>query len=230
LEIVGIIPARGGSKGLPKKNIKNLDGKPLIYYTIKEARKSKYLTNFFVSTENEEISKTVKKYGVEVIPRPKNLAKDKTTSMAVIRHAINYLNKNKMITPDAVVILQPTSPFRKVIDIDTCVKIFLENKFTSVVSVCISKHPPSWNFKIVNKKLQKIIKSPQITRRQDKSPVYNLNGAVYVASSKNLLEDNFEFGKGHLPYLMSRYQSIDIDTYLDFKIAEMLIKNKSLCK
>ena len=228
MKIVGIIPARGGSKGVPKKNTKNLNGKPLIYYTIKEAKKSKFLTKIFVSTENKEIVKTVNKYGVEVIPRPKILANDKTPTMMVMRHAINYLKKNKIINPDVIVILQPTSPLRQVRDIDKCIKIFLDNEFSTVVSVSESKHPLSWTFNITNKKLQQIIKSPQSTRRQDISPVYHLNGAVYVTLSKNFLKEKFQFGKGNFPYKMPHCRSIDIDTKLDFKIADFLIRNKKL--
>jgi CMP-N-acetylneuraminic acid synthetase len=228
LNIIGIIPARGGSKGVPKKNIKKLNGKPLIYYTIKEAKKSKLLTKFFVSTENKEISETVNKYGVEIIPRPKVLANDKTSTLMVIRHAINYLIEKKITDPDIIVILQPTSPLRKANDIDKCIKFFLDNRFSTVVSVSESKHPPSWTFNIIKNKLQQIIKSPQSTRRQDLQPVYYLNGAVYVTLSKNLLKKKFRFGKGNLPYKMPPYRSIDIDTELDFKIAELLIRNKKL--
>jgi CMP-N-acetylneuraminic acid synthetase len=230
MDILGIIPARGGSKSLRKKNIRKLAGKPLIYYTIKEAKKSKFITKLVVSTENLEISKIVKKYGVQVIPRPKNLAKDNTPSLVVFRQVINYLHSNSDFNPDVIVVLQPTSPLRKVIDIDYSIKKFLKNKPKTIVSISKFEHPPSWIFKIVNGKLKPIIKSPKILRRQESPILYSPNGAIYVFNSSSIMKKDFEYGANDLPYIMPIERSIDIDSELDFKLAELLFKRKKSSK
>ena len=226
MEILAIIPARGNSKGLRKKNIKKLAGKPLIYYTIKEAKKSKFITKLVVSTENLEISKIAKKYEVEVIPRPKYLARDHTPSLVVFRQVVDYLH-NVDFNPDVIVILQPTSPLRKVIDIDSSIKKFLKNKPKTIVGISEFEHPPSWIFKIVNGKLKPIIKSPKIHRRQESFKLYSPNGAIYVFDSNDLMKKDFEYGENDLPYVMPTERSIDIDSKLDFKLAEFLLKQKS---
>ena len=118
MNIVGIIPARGGSKRIPKKNIKLLKNKPLIGYTIIEAKKSKFLNSVYVSTEDEKISRISKKFGIDIIKRPKKFAKDTTQGYVPIQHAIKYLESKHNEIIDVIVVLQPTSPLRKAIDID----------------------------------------------------------------------------------------------------------------
>ena len=121
--ILGIIPARGGSKGIPRKNIKPLHGKPLIYYTIKEALKSKFLNRVVVSTEDNDIAEIAKKFGAKVIKRPKELARDETPIRDVVIHVLNKFKEKKYI-PDAVVLLQPSSPLRKAHHIDEAISLF----------------------------------------------------------------------------------------------------------
>ena len=230
MEILGIIPARGGSKGLKKKNVKNLAGKPLIYYTIREAKKSKFITKLIVSTENLEISKIAKKYGVEVIPRPKNLARDTTPSLLVFKQVITYLQNQMKFNPDVIVVLQPTSPLRKTMDIDYSIKKFLKHKSKTIISVSKFEHPPSWIFKIVNGKLKPILKSQKIIRRQESPKFYSPNGAIYVFDSSSIMKKDFEYGVNDLPYIMPPERSVDIDSDLDFKFAELLLKRKKSLK
>ena len=155
-KILAIIPARGGSKGIPRKNIKLLAGKPLIAYTIEAALKSKYLDRVIVSTEDREIAETSRHYGAEVIKRPKILAKDKAKTIDVIFHLLNVL-KEKNYIPEIIVLLQPTSPLRIVKDIDKAIELFLKEKCESVVSVCECNPPSYWSFKKEKKYLRPIL-------------------------------------------------------------------------
>ena len=133
--IVAIIPARGGSKGVPRKNIKNLCGKPLIQYTIDEAKRSNKISRVIVSTEDEEIAEISRNLGAEVIMRPDELATDKAPTLPVIQHVIETLEKNQDFKVDAIMLLQPTTPFRKQEHIDQAIGLFLEKNPDSVVSV-----------------------------------------------------------------------------------------------
>ena len=227
VEILGIIPARGGSKGLKKKNIKNLAGKPLIYYTIREAKKSKFLTKLVVSTENSEISKIAKKYRIEVIHRPKNLATDSTSSISVILDSLLQLEKLQNYIPDIIVLLQPTSPLRKTSDIDKAIRLFLKGNCYSVISVSQIKHPPDWIYKI-NKKgtLEKYLENKEISSRQDSPELYDLNGAVFVFDKKKFMKTRKIIEKNSKAYVMSPEHSLDIDSELDLELAELIIKKK----
>ena len=140
-KIIAIIPARGGSKGISRKNIKSLAGKPLIAYSIEAALKSKYINSVVVSTEDEEIAKISEKCGAEVIERPEELAKDEKPTIDVIFQVLEIL-RMKNHTPDIVVLLQPTSPLRDTEDIDNAIELFLNGGCESVVSVCEVEHPP----------------------------------------------------------------------------------------
>jgi len=227
VEILGIIPARGDSKGLRKKNIKNLAGKPLIYYTIREAKKSRFLTKLVVSTENSEISKIAQKNGAEIINRPKNLASDKASPISVILDTIHQLEKLHIYSPDIIVILQPTSPLRKTCDIDDAVKLFLKSNCDSVISVSTIKHPPEWIYKISKKgNLEKYLKkNKEITRRQDSPELYELNGAVFVLDKNKFIKTRKVIGKNSKAYIMPIERSVDIDSKFDLAIAELILKN-----
>ena len=231
MKVLGIIPARGGSKGIPKKNITRINGKPLIAYTVNEAKKSKLLYSLVVSTEDSEIVKISKKLGVTVIKRPKRLSADSTSTNAVVVDTVQQLKKKDDIQFDAVAILQPTSPLRTVVDIDNAIKIFKKNRCDSVMGVTRVEHPPSWIYQI-NKKgtLTKFLKDKtQVTRRQDSPVLYRLNGAILVATSEFFLREK-TFGSNTIPYVMPQHRSIDIDSYYDLKVAEMIMKNKKYFK
>jgi len=228
MEILGIIPARGGSKSLRKKNIRKLAGKPLIYYTIKEAKKSKFITKLVVSTENLEISKIVKKYKIEVINRPKNLASDNIPAISVISNTLTQLNQSQAYNPDIIVLLQPTSPLRTTKNIDEAIKLFLKGDRDSIISVCKIKHPLEWIYKISNKgKLEKFLKkNNEIFRRQDSPELYELNGAVYVFDKNKFLKTKKIIEKNSKPYIMPIELSVDIDNKFDFTMAELILKNR----
>jgi CMP-N,N'-diacetyllegionaminic acid synthase len=230
-KIIGIIPARGGSKGIPRKNIKILAGKPLIAYTIEAALKSKYLDRVIVSTEDKEIAQISKKYGAEVIKRPKKLATDTARIIDVIFYLLKILKREEKYIPEIVILLQPTSPLRTSNDIDKAIDIFLKNKCESVISVCETTPFLYLAFKIAKNYLRPIFSKKYFTqRRQDLTKVYIPNGAIYISTPKNLLKYKGFYSKKTLPYIMPVSRSIDIDTREEFKIAEICLKNLNLDK
>lgn len=225
--IIAIIPARGGSKGIPQKNIKKLGGKPLIAHTIEEALQSKCLDHVFVSTEDPEIAEISKKYGAEVIDRPPALAKDTSETVDAILHAVEYL-ENKDVHPCIVVLLQPTSPLRNTKDIDAAIKLYQDSECDSVISVCEPDHSPFWCFTFNGEYLQPLLDQRyRNARRQDLPPVFMPNGAIYVSSPESIRKYEGFYGDQIIPYCMPPERSIDIDKPLDFTIAEALI-NKEL--
>lgn len=221
LNIIAIIPARGGSKGLPRKNVLPLAGKPLIVYTIEAALESKKLVRVIVSTDDEEIADISRKYGADVIMRPKELASDNTPTEPVIRHAINAL-KCKV---DIIVTLQPTSPFRLSSQIDDAISEITPD-VDSVIGLKEVKEHPYKMKKIVNNQVLPFLNvKVQSNRRQDMPVLYKENGAIYVTKYDLLMNKNQIKGGIMKPFLMSEKTSIDIDTHLDFEIAEYLIGN-----
>lgn len=228
-KIISIIPARGGSKGLPRKNIKVLCGKPLIAYTIEAALKSKYIEKTYVSTEDKEIAEISRNFGAEIINRPLELAKDDSPRRAVIKHAIESLRKKVKCHPDVIVYLQPTSPLRTFKDIDNAVNLFLDNKCDSVVSVCKSKESPYWSLKIKNEFVEPLFDWKYLTnpKRQDLPKSYILNGAIFLTTSNNFLKCNSLINNRTLPYIMPIWKSVDIDDKVDIKLVEFLLKEKN---
>ena len=223
--IIAIIPARGGSKSCPRKNIKLLNDKPLIYYTINEAKKSKYLGRLIVSTEDSEIAEIARQYEAEVIGRPVELAQDDTPSLPVYQHVIRYLEEVEDFYPNIIVVLQPTSPCRVVENIDGAIEKFLGAGCDSVVSVCEVQHPPHWMYSLECDRLKPIIEGGEkVTRRQDAPKTYRLNGAVYVIHRDVIMEQNRVMGNDTRPFIMPLESSIDLDTDLDFRLAELLVK------
>lgn len=225
--IIGIIPARGGSKGIPRKNIKNLGGKPLITYTIEEALKSKYLNHVFVSTEDSQIAQISREYGAHVVNRPSALAEDASKTLDVILHVVEYLER-KGIHLHIVVLLQPTSPLRNTEDIDAAIKLYLDNECDSVISVCEPNHSPFWCFTFSGRYLQPLFdKKFDNTRRQDLPKVVIPNGAIYISRPESIRKYEGFYGARIIPYCMPSERSIDIDTPLDFTVAEVLINKGS---
>jgi CMP-N-acetylneuraminic acid synthetase len=222
---VAIIPARGGSKGIKRKNTKSLAGSPLIAYTIEASLKSNSIDRTIVSTEDKEIAKIAEKYGAEVIKRPKKLAKDKTPTIDVIFHVLNFLDK-KGYNSDIVILLQPTSPLRTTEDIIKAIEIFLKNDCESVVSVCKKKNI-FWSFEVVKGYLKPICDRDYLKkRRQDLNHVYTPNGAIYISTPQNLRKYRSFYSSKIIPYVMPVERSIDIDNEIDFMLAELLLKNK----
>lgn len=223
LRVVGIIPARAGSKGLLDKNIRLLCGKPLIYYTIVAALAARCLERVIVSTDSEQIAKIAKDYGAEVpFLRPPELAADDTARHLVVRHATTFLVDKQNYQPDILVTLQPTSPLRRAEHIDAAIEIFNDTHADMVMSVCQAEHSPYWMRRIDGDgQLVSILpNSEQYTRRQDLPPVYRINGAVYVETYSSVC-GNTKRCQNIQALVMARVDSIDIDEEMDLKVAEM---------
>jgi N-acylneuraminate cytidylyltransferase/CMP-N,N'-diacetyllegionaminic acid synthase len=227
LRSVGVIPARGGSKGIRHKNTRYLAGKPLIAYTIEAALRSKTLRRVIVSTDDTEIAEVAKSYGAEVpFLRPAELAKDDTPSLLVVQHAVKYIEKDERRKLDVVVLLQPTSPLRNHEYIDDAVKKLLETGADSVITVCKVRHHPFSCFTFEGDRLFPFSrKGISVSRRQDLPEVYAENGAVYAVRRNVLLEQNSVYGKDTRAVVMPYEQSIDIDDYFDFFVAEMMLRH-----
>ncbi|WP_340153108.1 acylneuraminate cytidylyltransferase family protein [uncultured Marivirga sp.] len=218
-----VIPARGGSKGVPRKNIKELGGKPLIYYTIEAARELFDDKHIIVSTDDDEIKKIVEETGLKVpFLRPPELATDEAGSQDVLLHAINYSQENGY-DPDTLILLQPTSPFRTTKQIQDALGLF-DNTLDMVVSVKETKSNPYYVLFEENEEgfLRKS-KQGDFTRRQDIPKVWEYNGAVYVINVNSLKKSQIHQFDKILKFEMSQKSSHDIDDLLDWLIAEKLL-------
>lgn len=225
--IMGIIPARGGSKGLPRKNIRSLLGKPLIAWTIEQALSSKYIDRVIVSTEDKEIAETSKKYGAEVpFMRSKELSSDDAKVIDVVTHVINKLEMSNNFY-DVIILLQPTSPLRTSKDIDNSVELLFLQNAQAIISVCDVEHHPYWTNILPSGGCMKDFLKPEIINknRQDLPIFYRLNGAIYLAYSDYLKAHRNFFGEKTYAYIMPKERSIDIDYEIDFKLAEILLSN-----
>lgn len=223
-KILAIIPARGGSKGLPRKNIRYLSGKPLIAWTIEEAKKSKYIDRLILSSDDKEIITIAKSLGCEVpFVRPPNLAEDDSPIINSVLHAIKLLPGY-----DYVYLLQPTSPLRSVIDIDGCIELCLLKCANSCVSVTEVKESPYWMYFLdTESKMRPLIDDKKNIRRQELPKLYILNGAIYVAQCNWLLKNQTFITTETISYFMPIERSLDIDTILDLCFAEVIIASTS---
>jgi N-acylneuraminate cytidylyltransferase/CMP-N,N'-diacetyllegionaminic acid synthase len=229
-KVLAIIPARGGSKGLPQKNILPLLGKPLIAWTIEQALESKYLDEVVVSTDDEEIAKISKKYGAEVpFMRPKELATDKAKGIKVVFHALKWLEEHNEYY-DLLILLQPTSPFRTAKDINQAIELLFIKNAKAIVSVCETEHHPYWANMLPSDGCMKDFLRPEAANknRQDLPIFYRLNGAIYLAYYSYLKMQKGFLGDKTYAYIMPRKSSIDIDDEFDFKFAEFVMSNYSV--
>jgi len=223
---LAVIPARGGSKRLPRKNVLDLAGKPLIGWSIEAAKESKYIDSVVVSSEDDEILSVAKSYAVESINRPEELASDTATTMDALVHVIENIKERY----DYIVLLQPTSPLRDTNDIDKAIEYLFEKEANSIVSVCEMEHSPLWANTLPNdKNMHDFLQNKVLNKRsQELEQYYRLNGALYICKTEALLRQGSFFLKEKLfAYEMPQEKSIDIDTKLDFLIAEILLKNAS---
>ena len=221
MNILAVIPARGGSKGLPRKNILELNGKPLIAWTIESSLKSKYITDTYISSDDNEILEVSKKYGAKVLKRPDNLATDISNSEVVVNHAIEELKKQNKIY-DFIILLQPTSPLRDKKDIDEAFEILFEKNATALISVKEED----------NKILKAFIDNKDgfvdgisnnkypFTRRQDLPKVYMSNGAIYIIKIDEFLKNKSFWTDKTIKFIMDDIKSMDIDKQEDFKRVE----------
>lgn len=222
---IAIIPARSGSKGLKHKNIKLLNGKPLISYTIDTARNSKLFDEIFVSTDSEEYAKIARASGASVpFLRSKRLSSDTASSWDVVKDAIlNYREIGKEF--DNIVLLQPTSPLRKTEDIINGYDVMRSNNAMAVVSVCEVDHSPLWcNILPEDKSLKNFLNQDLINvPRQNLPTYYRINGALYMVNIEYLMSTHDIYHERCHAVIMPKENSIDIDNEMDFKIAETLI-------
>lgn len=225
MNILGIIPARGGSKGIPRKNLYPLAGQPLIWYTFQAVRTSTVLTRTILTTEDQEIAEYAVQQGIAVpFLRPVDLAQDDTSSLAVIEHALHALADD--FVPDVVVLLQPTTPLRQGLHIDEAVRLLVEQDAEAVVSVTpIPAHyHPYWAFALNEAHVMQPFDDrggPQrYPRRQLLPPVYSRNGAVYAARRQLIQEQHTLYGSRPLAYIMPPDVSVNIDSLEDLQAAE----------
>lgn len=219
---LGLITARGGSKGVPGKNVRPLGGRPLIQWTVDSATRSQSIGRLVLSTDDDAIADAARAAGCDVpFMRPAELATDETGSAAVIRHALETLNP----TQEIVVLLQPTSPFRSAADIDGCVERLIEAGAPLCVSVVRADPPPEHVYRVTETgRMIPVLSNASAARRQDLAPAFALNGAIY-AFRRDWFMDTGELDYAEaVAHEMPAERSLDIDTMLDFEIAETIAK------
>ncbi len=228
-KFLAIIPARSGSKGLKDKNIKQLNCKPMIAYTIEAAIKSNIFDNIFVSTDSQEYANISIEYGATVpFLRPEYLSTDTATTNDVIEYTIKELKKVEK-EYDYLMILQPTSPLRESEDILGAVKLLFEKNANSIVSVCEAEHSPLYmNTLDESLSMDDFLPKNIKTRRQELPKYYRLNGAIYLCKVDYFLNYKDFYKEKSYAYVMDKERSVDIDDELDFIIAESLMKQKCL--
>ena len=221
MNVFALIPARGGSKGIPRKNIKIIAGKPLIVWTIEAALNSSNLSSVVVSTDDPEIAEVARRAGAKVpFMRPAELAQDETPGIDPVLHALEQLPQF-----ESVLLLQPTSPLRTNTDIDGFLDFVIQKKAPSAVSVSEAQVHPYWTYRVnVDQTLVRFLDVAPVARRQDLPEIFSLNGAMYFADAKWLRRSGSLVGAESLAYVMSKDHSVDLDTALDWEFAEFLLK------
>ncbi len=227
---IAIIPARSGSKGLPDKNIKNLAGKPLIAYSIEAAISSGCFDEVMISTDSERYAEIGRSYGAEVpFLRSRRTASDTASSWDAVQEVLEgYKNQGRQF--DTFCLLQPTSPLRTADDIRKAYALYQEKSPFAVVSVCEAEHSPLWCGQLPeNKEFIGFMNPESQKRRQDAGKFYRLNGAIYIVNISRFRNDSFFYKEGSFAHIMPQERSVDIDTEIDFKLAELLMRdgNKS---
>jgi len=229
MNIVSIIPARGGSKGIPKKNILNFCGKPLISWTIEEVLGSKLINDVYVSSDADDILEISKNYGAKVIKRPRTIARDNSTSEEALKHAIAFIRKNVKEKIDIVVFCQATSPLRTSEDIDNAIKYFISTQADSLFSAVILESLYTWR-KQKRELISVSYDYKNRARRQERLPLYLENGSIYIFKPEVLAKYNNRLGGKISMYIMDYWKSFDIDTIEDIEICEYFMRKKILSK
>ena len=222
-KILAVIPARGGSKGVPRKNIKIAGGKPLIAWMIDAAKKSKYIDRLILSSDDNEIIKVAGSFGCDSpFVRPTEFAQDRSTVADVIIHALN-----KLPGYDYVMLLQPTSPLVLAEDIDGCIEFLISSDAEAAVSVCEPGKNPYWTFAMgQDNTLVTVFGEKYFNRQRQELPlVYMPTGAIYIAGTKWFLENKSFYSDSTSGYLIPAERSLDIDSELDFKVFEAIISD-----
>ncbi len=236
-KILGIITARGGSKGIPGKNIKALCGKPLIAYTIEAARQSDVFDRLILSTDDEKIAAVAREHGVEVpFMRPQELARDDTPHLPVVQHAVAWMREHEGYEPDYVAILQPTAPLRRPEHIREAYALLQNRSADSVLSVSPipGHHHPLWAVRVSADDLASLFVSGEplarrIPRRQELPPAYTNNGAIYIFMTALLFQSEGPsfYGDHVAAYVMREEDSINIDNAEDWARAEAALQRRS---
>lgn len=226
--VLAVVPARAGSKRLPQKNIKLLNGKPLVEYTFDAIERSNYITATIATSDCPEVLKISEQYkNTFALNRPLELASDTASSVDVLVHAINYA---ELISEfDVVCLLQPTSPLRTTQDIDNAIALYIEKQAKGVVSMVKCQHSPLWSTPLDTElEFKQFINGLTNSRSQDLKEFYQLNGAIYLIDKCTLLKTGKMFlVDDYYPFIMSSENSIDIDNILDFKFAELIQKEQN---
>lgn len=220
---LAIIPARGGSKRLINKNILDLNGKPLIAYSIEAALNSKYINEVIVTSDSDSILEIAKQNKAKTIKRPKLLSNDTSTTFDAIKHTIKNSEQFQYI-----VLLQPTSPLRNSTHIDAAIKLLEDKNADAIISICEMEHSPQCTDILpTNNSLVEFLNKEDCKKRsQDLATHYRLNGAIYICKTSKLLkEETFELKENIFGFKMKQENSIDIDTKLDFLIAQTILEN-----
>ena len=229
MNILGVTLARGGSKSIAKKNIVKIKNKPLIFYTISEALKSKYLNEYIVSTDDLEIANVAKKYGANVpFIRPMKYSKDNTSSVDALIHSVKFMEKKNKIQYDFIVEIMCTNPLKNRFDIDSIIKKLIETKADSVIAVHkLEDHHPARIKKIENDFIRDFcFKEKLESRRKDLKPLaYIRSGSIYALTRKELMINQRRYGSSNSrPYILPENRSINIDGPIDLIIAKEMMK------
>ena len=229
IKVLGLIPARGGSKGLPHKNVLPLAGKPLIAHTIEAALGSGVLDRAIVSTDDEEIVRISKGFGAETpFIRPPQLATDQVSIYPAITHCLQWLEEHEGYCPDYLMLLQPTSPLRTSEDIINAVNLAVANDADGVVSLCQAKPHPYWSKRVERSGTMAdfITQQDPNYHRQSLPDAYAVNGAIYLAKPKLLLEKDSFYSDRTYAYIMPEERSLDIDTAWDLQLADLIMREE----
>ena len=225
-KVLAIIPARGGSKGVPRKNVKIIAGKPLIAWSIDSAKQSNRVNHFYVSTDDAEIKKVSERFGAAVIERPEEFAQDRSPMIPALQHACAEAEK-EYGKFDFIVLLQPTAPQRIASDIDESILLLDNSGADSLISVYLVEDThPSRMYRIHSGILESYAEEPVGSLRQDLEKVYHRNGAIYACKRDLLMEKGELIGSAPIPYVMPKERSGNIDDPLDFKITELMLKQQ----
>lgn len=228
MRILGLTLARGGSKSVPRKNIRSIAGAPLIAYTIAEALRSRYLTRFVVSTDDEEIRQVALNFGAEVpFLRPPEFSSDTASSVSALQHAVDWLEREEAHRYDYVIEMMCTNPMKTVEDIDACIEKLISSEADSVIAVHrLEDHHPARIKKIIDDRIVDYC-IPEIpeSRRQDLKPeAYIRSGSIYALRRDHLMVEGRRYGSVESrPYVLPEYRAVNVDTEIDFLVAEHLL-------